>query len=210
VLAGTVVAASWCVAAAQEAPTAPEAMAVPHDEQELLDRFRRSQGRASADSAAPSPADTPPPAIKITRGPDGRLMISSQDTRALDLMEDLIAQQTPAPGQEYKIYKLKYADALDVKYLLEDFFEEEDQNNRGFFLRLLRFQCKDRKNCRSRHQVHQRFGYQQLSCRTRMREWNRRAVDQVLRSGRTARLADHATNGVLPPAICHSRNGGGA
>ena len=164
VLAGTVVVSSWCVAAAQEAPIAPEAMAVPHDEQELLDRFRRSQGRASADSAAPSPADTPPPAIKITRGPDGRLMISSQDTRALDLMEDLIAQQTPAPGQEYKIYKLKYADALDVKYLLEDFFEEEDQNNRGFFFYDYYggSNAKDRKKLsdRAAHQVHQRFGYQ--------------------------------------------------
>ena len=106
---------------------------LPDDEQQLLDRFRRSQGRPAEDSAGPSPADTPPPAIKITRGPDGRLIISSPDTRALDLLEDLIVQQTPAPGKEYKIYKLRYADSLDVKYILEDFFEEEDQNNRGFF-----------------------------------------------------------------------------
>ena len=74
---------------------------------------------------------TGPAPVRIGVGPDGRLVISSTDTAALDVLEDLLIQQNPLP-RSYKIFKLLFADAYDVKLILEDFFEEEEeQKNRS-------------------------------------------------------------------------------
>ena len=59
-----------------------------------------------------TPGMTPPP-ISITRTPDGRLMISSQDTRALDSLEEVMTRMIP-PRKDYKIFLVKYADAYWV------------------------------------------------------------------------------------------------
>ena len=61
----------------------------------------------------------------MTIGPDGRLVISSQDPAALDVMEELIHQLAPPP-REYEIFRLKFADAYWVMKNLEDFFKEDD------------------------------------------------------------------------------------
>jgi len=66
--------------------------------------------------------------VSITRGPDGRLIISSRDTKALDLMEQLAAQLSP-PRTDYKIFRLKYAWAYGVALTLEDIFAEEDKKD---------------------------------------------------------------------------------
>lgn len=71
------------------------------------------------------------PPVNISIGPDGRLVITSQDTAALDIMEELVSQLVPSnPG--YKVFRLKHADAYYVKLNLVDFFEEEEeeQNSR--------------------------------------------------------------------------------
>ncbi len=67
------------------------------------------------------------PAITITRDRDGRLLITSDDTEALDRMESLITRLAP-PRKDYKVFTLKNASALWVKYNLEDFFKEEDKD----------------------------------------------------------------------------------
>ena len=72
----------------------------------------------------------------MTIGPDGRLVISSQDPAALDIMEELIDQLAPPP-REYEIFRLKYADAYWVMKNLEDFFKEDEdeaKNSRGRFV----------------------------------------------------------------------------
>lgn len=122
---------------ASEAEDSPRDRAAPSQppseaEKELLQQFLRSQGRGPNDSAKEPNATTPPMPIDITRSPDGRLVISSKDTRALDLLEDLMREQTP-PREEYKIFRLQFADVIDVKYVLEDYFEEEEDNNRSRF-----------------------------------------------------------------------------
>jgi len=72
-----------------------------------------------------------PPPVQITIGKDGRLVISSQDTRALDLLEDLMSQ-LPPPQKDFAIFELKHASAFWMKLNLEDYFkaEEEDSNSR--------------------------------------------------------------------------------
>lgn len=57
-------------------------------------------------------------------------MISSQDTEALDVLEELIGQVAPS-RRDYRIFKLRYADAFWVKLNLKDFFEEEDDKSKN-------------------------------------------------------------------------------
>ncbi|MFV2068849.1 MAG: secretin N-terminal domain-containing protein, partial [Pirellulales bacterium] len=72
---------------------------------------------------------TAPPPIHLSIGPDGRIVISSQDVAALNLLEEVIDQLAP-PHREYEIFRLKHADAYWVKDNIEKFFEEEDESNR--------------------------------------------------------------------------------
>ena len=65
-----------------------------------------------------------PPPVKITVGPDGKLIVSSEDAQALDRLEDLAAQLA-VPRKDYRIFHLKYAWAVGVAMNLEDFFKEE-------------------------------------------------------------------------------------
>ena len=52
------------------------------------------------------------------------MVISSQDTAALDLLEELLAQIAPQ-RKDFKVFSLKYASSLWVKMNLEDYFKEE-------------------------------------------------------------------------------------
>lgn len=79
----------------------------------------------SGDQAPDAARTSTPPPISISVSPDGRIVLFSQDTQALDILEELIGQVAP-PRKDYRIYKLKHADSFWVRKNLEDFFEEED------------------------------------------------------------------------------------
>ena len=64
------------------------------------------------------------PPVKITVGPDGKLLLSSEDPAALDRLEELAAQLA-APRKDYHVFHLKYAWAVGVSLNLEDFFKED-------------------------------------------------------------------------------------
>lgn len=85
----------------------------------------RPSTAAAGNNAAPAP-------ITITRGPDGRLIISSDDTDALDLLEEMMARYAP-PRRDFQIFKMKYAStwAYGVAMNLEDFFEDEEKEKGG-------------------------------------------------------------------------------
>ncbi|MCX7428348.1 MAG: hypothetical protein NTW96_22300 [Planctomycetia bacterium] len=72
------------------------------------------------------PEAKPAPPVRIARQADGRLVITSEDTAALDLLEDMIGEMAPS-RQDYKIFRLKSAWAYGVASNLEDFFKEEDE-----------------------------------------------------------------------------------
>jgi type II secretory pathway component GspD/PulD (secretin) len=85
----------------------------------------------------PPTVDQKPPAappIKISRAPDGRVIITCQDPSALDQLESLMLE-FPPPRKEYEIFRLKYADATYTAMDLKDFFEDEKDSGRrgGFF-----------------------------------------------------------------------------
>ena len=67
--------------------------------------------------------------IHITRGADGRLVITSRDTRALDQLEELMARLAP-PRKDYDVVYMQYATASSMKLMLDDFFsvEKKDSN----------------------------------------------------------------------------------
>jgi hypothetical protein len=62
--------------------------------------------------------------IVITRGADGRLVITSRDTQALDALEEMVTRLSP-PRKDYAVYYLKHADSLTVKLNLDEFFQSE-------------------------------------------------------------------------------------
>ncbi|MHB8903418.1 MAG: secretin N-terminal domain-containing protein, partial [Thermoguttaceae bacterium] len=78
-----------------------------------------SGGQTAAGDKAP---------VSITVGPDGRLVISSEDTRALDRLEELLSNLAPA-HPDYQIYQLKYAYASTVALNLEDIFEDKKEES---------------------------------------------------------------------------------
>ena len=67
---------------------------------------------------------TSPSPIKITVNSEGRLIIASEDTAALDQLQDLIEQLSPSQT-EYHYFKLRYISAYDVVYNLEKYFEDD-------------------------------------------------------------------------------------
>jgi type II secretory pathway component GspD/PulD (secretin) len=81
-----------------------------------------------ASATAPADGAATPPPISITEAPDGRLIITSQDTKALDELEELIGRLSPQ-RKEYEVFKLIHAEAYWVKWNLEDFFEEEEKSD---------------------------------------------------------------------------------
>jgi hypothetical protein len=93
--------------------------------------------RPRAPLLQPRPAQTAAPApIRIGRGPDGRLIIASEDPAALDQFEDLVLQIAPQ-RKDFKVFRMKYKStwAYGVSLNLKEFFDEDDkkkQNNRGW------------------------------------------------------------------------------
>lgn len=69
-----------------------------------------------------------PAPIQIRRSADGRLLIHSNDTAALDLFEELV-DKIRSPQKAYTVFKLKHASATWVSLQLEDYFDEDDKDD---------------------------------------------------------------------------------
>src|SRR5690606_29199675 len=71
-------------------------------------------------------AEVAAPPITIQRGPDGRLIISSPDTRALDQLEAMMADFAP-PRRDYHIFHIKYPQTwvYGIELNLKDFFKDD-------------------------------------------------------------------------------------
>jgi type II secretory pathway component GspD/PulD (secretin) len=68
--------------------------------------------------------ETAPPPVTITVTPDGRLILASPDTVALDRLEELIDQLSP-PEQRFKVFRLRYVSAYGMYWLLKDYFADD-------------------------------------------------------------------------------------
>ncbi len=87
----------------------------------------RSEAVTGVDEPATSTEDEsekPPVTIAVTE--DGRIMLSSPDTVALDRLEALIEQLTP-PEKRFRVYRLKHTPASHMYWDLADYFAEDLQ-----------------------------------------------------------------------------------
>jgi type II secretory pathway component GspD/PulD (secretin) len=75
-----------------------------------------------------------PAPVTITVTPDGKLMLSSSDTAALDRLEDLIEKLSP-PQRRFKVYQIKYIGAFDMYLDLKNFFKEDMEKESSGFTR---------------------------------------------------------------------------
>ena len=77
-----------------------------------------------------------PPPVNVTVGANGELIITSPDTGALDLFEEMVNQLAP-PRREYKVFYLRHASAFSVSLNLEEYFQidkkKEDDNRRPYY-----------------------------------------------------------------------------
>lgn len=73
-------------------------------------------------TVAKTDADLPP--ITVSIASDGRLILSSPDTAALDTLEELIDRLAPPP-KKHRVFYLQYALASLVKLNLDEYFEDE-------------------------------------------------------------------------------------
>jgi type II secretory pathway component GspD/PulD (secretin) len=78
--------------------------------------------QATNEPAKAEPARRPPITVTVTE--DGRIVIASEDTAALDRIEQFMGQTSPQ-AQRYKIFKIRYADVYDVYLNLKEYYEEE-------------------------------------------------------------------------------------
>ena len=116
---------------------APEKKSEPRISRELIDRLRKQLDAAPKEEAEPEsemPAEKPGSApvveegspVKISVTPDGKLIVSSKDPRALAEMEELISQ-VAAPRRSFKVYRLQYATPSWVTLNLKDFFKADEE-----------------------------------------------------------------------------------
>lgn len=76
--------------------------------------------------------------IIVRLDPQGNLVLQSEDTRALDQVEEWMITNAP-PEQEYKVFKIKYTRPFWIKLNLEDYFKEEgkEKNSNDTMFRFL-------------------------------------------------------------------------
>ena len=93
-------------------------------------RPNRAFGQNRDGQAENLPHERTPPPVRIRRGPDGKLILESQDTAALDQLEDLMRETAP-PKRDFKVFYLKYPStwAYSVELSLKDFFEEDKKKS---------------------------------------------------------------------------------
>ena len=75
---------------------------------------------------------TQPPPVNVSVGPNGELIITSPDTEAIDLFEEMVQGFVPQ-RRDFKVFYLKHASAFNVVLNLEEYFEidkKKDNNNR--------------------------------------------------------------------------------
>ena len=69
-----------------------------------------------------------PPPVRISLDEQGNLVLMSDDTKALDQLENMMLQAKP-PRRPYTVFKIKYASSFWVKLNLEDYFKDDDDNS---------------------------------------------------------------------------------
>lgn len=98
---------------------------------ETVFQFAAEQSSNSTE-VEPVAGGEPPVTVKIA--PDGRLLLSSEDTEALNQLEDLIESTLP-PQERFRIIPVKYVRAYSIYLTLENLYKEEmkGEDTDGYF-----------------------------------------------------------------------------
>jgi type II secretory pathway component GspD/PulD (secretin) len=112
-------------AAPQESPAdASAALQTPPKIAARFAQLAAPQEKPAEPAATPPAAELARPPVTITVTSDGRLMLSSSDTAALDRLEELIEQIAP-PEKRFKVFRLNYVTAYSMWLTLDEYFQEE-------------------------------------------------------------------------------------
>ena len=113
-----------------------EALAQPDNaDQDKPEKAKSDQDKARADDkhdgerVARAEASEPP-AITITEGPGGQLIVTSEDLDALDAVEKLIAQIMPKQA-DYEVFRLQHASPYAIELTLSQIFGLDSQTGIG-------------------------------------------------------------------------------
>jgi type II secretory pathway component GspD/PulD (secretin) len=109
-------------------PRAPEEASAPRparEEPRVPSEDTKTSGEQRETPGAESVAGDP---IHISRGADGKLVITSRDTKALDQLEELMAKLAP-PRKDYEVFYLQYTTSLSMRIMLDDFFSVEKKES---------------------------------------------------------------------------------
>lgn len=88
--------------------------------QRVQDRIEEDKARANG-----SQGDA---GVQISLDSEGNLVLSGDDTKALDQLEDLMLKIRP-PQREYVVFRLKHARASWITIDLEEYFGDEDEDD---------------------------------------------------------------------------------
>ncbi|QDU38233.1 Bacterial type II/III secretion system short domain protein [Maioricimonas rarisocia] len=101
-------------------------LAVMQQEHPLAGIENGEEGQTSV-PAVPRSGREPP--IVIQQLPDGRILLGSQDTRALDHLEEVLGQLTP-DAPDFHVFQLKHPNtwAYGIELILEEYFQNEEDN----------------------------------------------------------------------------------
>lgn len=77
----------------------------------------------------PQTADSAPP-VHLSIGPDGELVIRSDDPVALNILEEILRREAPK-AKDFEVFQLEHAPAFWVRFNLVDYFKEEDEQSQG-------------------------------------------------------------------------------
>ncbi|NMC19148.1 MAG: hypothetical protein GYA33_01900 [Thermogutta sp.] len=129
----------------EPAPTEPPQPTSPSAEPPTLspvDPTEPDSAPAESLQLTPAPAESPqaapdagtpsaePPPLIVTQTPDGRIMITCQDPRAMEIVDFLLRDVVP-PKPDYRIFRLRYAWADNVVKVLETLFSEKKTEARS-------------------------------------------------------------------------------
>ncbi len=82
-----------------------------------------------AEESAPPLRNSRPqsePPVRLSVGPDGRMIVTSDDPNALDDVEELLSQLSRSK-KNYRVFRLKYATPSWITITLRDYFKAEEQ-----------------------------------------------------------------------------------
>ncbi len=90
-------------------------------------------GSEQSDTVSDKKTTSPAP-VTITVTENGRLVLSSSDTAALDRLENLIEELSPSEPR-FKVFPLKYIRASEMWYDLTDYFEDDMKDDSSGYTR---------------------------------------------------------------------------